>query len=126
MYIFRTAIYKEIYQTILCVIGLFLIMISFYIFTDRLDSSVILGSMAGSAASILNYALNVFTVQISAKYDPRKAALIILMSKIFRTFLMGLIAFIILYFPIFHTTSGIVSMFFSNFRYLVIKKIKSL
>lgn len=89
MYIFRTAIYKEIYQTILCVIGLFLIMISFYIFTDRLDSSVILGSMAGSAASILNYALNVFTVQISAKYDPRKAALIILMSKIFRTFFNG-------------------------------------
>ncbi len=126
MFLFRTIAYKEIYQTTLCVIGLSLMMISFYIFTDRLNTSVILGSLVGSAASILNYALNVITAQVSAKYNLEKAKLIILTSKILRIFLMSFIAFIILLFPIFNTTCGIASMFFPNIRYLVNRRIKSL
>jgi hypothetical protein len=99
-------------------------MVSFYIFTDRLDLSVVLGSVVGSAASILNYALNVMTVQFSAKYDSKKAALIILMSKILRTFIMGFIAFIILLFPILHVVTGIAAMFFPQVRHVVLRIIK--
>ena len=75
---------REIYRTALCVIGLSVMMMSCYIFTDRLDLSVVLGSIVGSTASIFNFALNVMTVQISAKYDSKKAGSIILASKILR------------------------------------------
>ncbi|MGI6499197.1 MAG: hypothetical protein ACOX0U_10720 [Oscillospiraceae bacterium] len=125
MTIFHTNVYREIYHTALCVIGLSFMMISFYIFTDKFDLSVLLGSIVGSAAAILSYALNVMTAQISAKYDSRKAASIILMSKISRTFLMGFIAFLILLFPILHVVTGIAALFFANIRYWVIKILKS-
>jgi hypothetical protein len=124
MVLLPTKTYREVYHTALCVFGLTLMMVSIYIFTDRLNLSVVLGSVVGGAASILNYALNVITAYISAKYDPQKAASIILMSKIARTLLMGFIAFFILFFPILHVVTGIAAMFFSNIRHWVIKILK--
>lgn len=125
MIIFQAKVCREIYHTALCVIGLSLMMVSFYIFTDRFDLSVVLGSVVGGAASILNYVLNVMTAQFSAKYDPQKAASIILMFKVSRTFLMGFIAFLILLFPILHVVTGITALFFVNIRHWVIKVLKS-
>lgn len=125
MITFHTKAYREVYQTALCVLGLSLLMVSFYIFTDKLNLSVVLGSVVGGAASILNYALNVITAQFSAKYDPKKAASIILMSKIARTLLMGFIAFLILLFPILHVVTGIAALFFASIRHWVIKILKS-
>lgn len=125
MVLLPTKAYREIYHTALCVFGLTLMMVSIYIFTDRLDLSVVLGSVVGGAASILNYALNVITAYVSAKYDPQKAALIILMSKISRTLLMGFIAILILFFPILHVVTGIAAMFFANVRHLIIRILKS-
>lgn len=118
-------IQQEIYNTAFCVIGLSLMMVSIYIVTDRCDLSVVLGSIVGSTASILNYALNVMTVQIAVKYDPQKAASIILMSKILRTFLMGFIAYLILLFPILHIGTGLTAMFFPQVSRLIQSKIKS-
>lgn len=111
MVILPTKAYREVYHTALCVFGLTLMMVSIYIFADRLDLSVVLGSVVGGAASIFNYALNVITAYVSAKYDPKKAASIIMMSKISRTFLMGFVAFLILFFPILHVVTGIAAMF---------------
>lgn len=123
MIIFQTKAYREAFHTALCVIGLSLMMVGFYIFIDRFNLSIILGSVVGGAASILNYVLNVMTAH-AAKNNQLNAASIILISKIFRTFLMGLIVYLILLFPILHVVTGITAMFFANIRHWAIKILK--
>lgn len=122
---YQTNIQREITNTALCVVGLSLMMVSVYVLADRCDLSVVLGSIVGSAASILNYSLNVITVQFSARYDSKRAAFIILMSKILRTLLMGFIAYIILLFPTLHIITGIAAMFFPQVNHIIKSQIKS-
>lgn len=118
---FHPRVCREIYHNALCVIGLWIMMIGFHIIADRLDRSVVLGSIVGSAASLLNFALYMMTVQIAEKGDPTKARPIVRASKVLRAFLMGFVAFIILLFPALHVTTGIIALFFANIRYWVLR-----
>ncbi len=103
---------QEIISMAFCVTGLSFILISFYIIMDKCNLSVMMGMVIGSAASIGNFILNVYTVQHSVKFDKQKASRIILLSKVIRMFLMGFIAYYILLVPLLHDFTGILALFF--------------
>lgn len=121
MVLLQPKAYREIYRNALCVIGLWIMMIGFYFMAGRLDRSVVLGSIVGSAASLLNFVLYMLTIQIAEKHDSREASSIVLASKVLRTFLMGFVAFVILLFPALHIATGIIALFFANIRYWILK-----
>lgn len=100
-------------------------LIAFYIFADKFSLSVVLGTVLGSAASIGNYILNIYTVKYSAKYDPKKAGHIVLFSKVIRAFLMGIIVYFILIIPLLHNIAGIIALFFPQISRGIIYLVKS-
>ena len=87
-------------------------MVGFFMIAGKCDLSIILGTLAGSAASILNYYLRVIAFQLSAKYDAQKAIFIIWMSRMLRMLLMSAVAFVILLVPMLHDITGIIALFF--------------
>ena len=69
----ETKIKQEIKSIALCVAGLSFLLISLYVFADKLSLSVLLGTVIGSVASIGNFILNIYTAKFSAKFDPQKS-----------------------------------------------------
>lgn len=125
MIMFSAKSYREILHTTLYVIDPWLMMIGYYALTNRFNLPIVLGGIVGSAASILNYVLNVSTVHISMAFDPKKAISIILVSKIIRAFILGLVAFTIFLSPVLHVTTGIIAMFFIRIRDIVIRAMQN-
>ncbi|SHO43722.1 hypothetical protein SAMN02745217_00331 [Anaerocolumna xylanovorans DSM 12503] len=121
----QAKIKQEIESTSFCVAGLSFLLIAFYLFADKFSLSVVLGTVIGSAASIGNFILNIYTAKYSAKYDQKKAAHIVLLSKIIRSFLMGIIVYFILMVPMVHNITGIIALFFPQISRGIIYIIKS-
>ncbi len=121
----QAKIKQEIASTSLCVAGLSFLLIGLYIFADKFNLSVILGTAIGGAASIGNFALNIYTSNYSAKYDQKKAARIVLLSKVIRAFLMGIIVYFILLIPLIHNITGIIALFFPQISRVIRYIIKS-
>jgi uncharacterized membrane protein (GlpM family) len=120
----QAKVQQEIKSITFCVMGLSFMMIGFFVIADKFDLSVLLGTIVGSLASILNYSLYLITLRISTKYDPKKAALVIVLSKVFRLLLMSAVAFIILIIPMLHYITGIVALFFPQISRVVISILK--
>lgn len=122
---FQTKVKLNIAGTVLCVSGLSIMVIGFFILTDMYDISIVLGIVIGSTASILSYFLQVLAVQISEKYNLKRAALMALLSKMFGILLIIAVAFIILLMPLFNNVTGIVSLFFAQISRVIISLIKN-
>jgi len=120
----QTKLQREIKSIVFCVVGLAFIMVGFFVIADKCDLSVILGTIVGSAASILNYYLQVLTVKRAVDYERDKAVLIISLSKVFRMLLMSAVAFTILLVPVLHDVTGIIALFFPQISRAVISVIK--
>ncbi len=121
----QAKIKQEIASTSICVAGLSFMLIGFYIFTDMFSFSIILGTAIGGIASIGNFILNIYTAKYSSKYDPQKAARIVMHSKVIRAFLMGIIVYFILLVPQIHNTAGIITLFFPQISRAFIYIIKN-
>lgn len=121
----QAKIKQEIESTSFCVAGLSFMLIAFYIFADKFSLPVVLGTVIGSAASIGNFILNIYTAKYSAKFDQKRAAHIILLSKVIRAFLMGIIVYFILMIPMIHNITGIIALFFPQISRGIICIIKS-
>lgn len=103
---------QEIKSMTLCVAGLSFILTGVFVLMDKFSLSVLLGIAVGSAASVGNFMLNIYTAKFSAKHDQKQASSIVILSKVSRAFLMGVIAYVILLVPLLHDMSGIVALFF--------------
>ncbi len=121
----QAKIKQEIASTFLCVVGLSFMLIGLYIFADKFSLSVVLGTAIGGVASIGNFILNIYTAKYSAKYDQKKAARIVLHSKIIRAIFMCIIVYFILLIPLIHNTTGIITLFFPQISRAIIYIIKS-
>lgn len=115
---------QEVSSMVLCVVGLSFTMVGLFVIADKCNVSVILGTIVGSAASILNYYLQILTLKYALNYERDKAVLIISFSKIFRMLLMSAIVLIILLVPVLHDVTGIIAMFFPQISRAVIHILK--
>ena len=122
--IYQQKMQRDIAGTAICVVGLSLAMIGFFILAGKCNLSAVLGTIIGSTTSILNYSLRVLIMHSAAKYNYKKATLILRLSKVSRTLFIGAIAFIIFLFPLFHDVTGIVALFFSQISRSIISRMK--
>ncbi len=120
----QTKLQLEIMSTVFCVAGLSIFMIGFFIIAGKCDLSVILGTIAGSAASMLNYYLQILTVKIAVNYERDKAVIMSRLLKVFRMLLICAAAFTILLLPELHDTTGIMALFFPQISRAVISVMK--
>lgn len=120
----QAKIRQEIASTTLCVVGLSFMLIGFYIFAGMFSHSIILGTAFGGAATIGNFILNIYTAKYSSKFDPKKAARIVLYSKVIRAFFMGIVVYLILLVPQIHNATGILTLFFPQISRAIIYQIK--
>jgi hypothetical protein len=121
---FQTNEKMDIAGTVLCVSGLSIMVIGFFILTNMCDISIVLGIVIGSTASILSYFLQVLAGQISEKYNSKRAALVDILLRMFSILLIVTVAFIILLMPLFDNVTGIVSLFFAQISRVIISLIK--
>lgn len=121
---FETKAQREIGGTTLCVTGLSFIMLSLFVFADKFDLSVILGTFIGSCASIFNYSLQVLVIRISTKCNSNKTKIMIWVLDVFRVIFIVSIAFIIFLVPLLHNLTGILALFFSQISRAIISQIR--
>lgn len=122
--ILQTKEHREISSMVLCVAGLSFTMVGLFVIADKCDLSVILGTIVGSAASILNYYLQILTLKYALNYERDKAVLIISLSKVFRMLLMSAVVVTILLVPVLHDVTGIIAMFFPQISRAAINILK--
>lgn len=116
---------QEITGTFLCIIGLLFIVLAFFIFASKCDRSVVLGAIIGCAASILNEFLAILTRQLAAKYDAKKANVVILLAYGVRVLFMSTIVLIILLLPALHDITGILALFFPLLSRAILARIRA-
>ena len=103
---------REMISISLCVTGLTLMVLGFFVVVDNLNLPILLGLIIGSSVSTCNYLLNVVFSCMALKHSPQKARIIIVLSKIFRSFLIGLVVYVIILLPSISIAAGIIPLLF--------------
>ena len=100
-------------------------MMGLFVIAGRFNISVVLGTVVGSLSSMLNYSLYVITLNVSRKCDAKRAALALVLSRVFRILLVSMVAFIIFMIPMLNDITGIIALFFARISCAAIAIIKS-
>ena len=116
---------RELTRITFCVAGLSFMMMGLFVIAGRFNISVVLGTIVGSLSSMLNYSLYVITLNVSRKCDAKRAALALVLSRVFRILLVSMVAFIIFMIPMLNDITGIIALFFARISCAAIAIIKS-
>ena len=110
---------------VFCVAGLSCMMIGFFALAGNCDLSVVLGTLIGSAASLLGCSIHAAAARVSAKCDAGKAGHIVRLSGISRALFVSMVAAVILLVPVLHDVAGIAALFFPQISRAFISFLKS-